>query len=794
MNKIALPVLSVFAPLRENNSCQAAKLQRGFIFLLMVLLGVNGFAQEGIVRGRVSAGNGEPLQGAVVVSDKQKKGTYTNEDGIFSLDLPVGEDKVRISYFGYKAKDIAFTIKRNETTTLRISLEEETVETEVVEIVSDRKTTINQNQATLGKIQIEPSDILDIPSIGAPDLAQYLQVLPGVVFTGDQGGQLYIRGGTPVQNMVYMDGMILYRPFHSIGLFSVFDPDYIRSADLYSAAFPAQFGGRISSVLNIKTRTPDVQRWGGSLNLGPFMSSALVEGPIVKGKREGTGLSGLVSYRRNYMDEVSPDLYDYVNDGVGVPFNFTDIYGKLSLTDGANQLSVFGFSQEDAVNYEVPASTSWESSGGGATFQLLPSAANAIITGNLAFSNYEVSQDNSTEAFPRTSQINGFNGGLDISYLLNSVDELSFGVNILGFTTDFAFTNSFNLQTSQQSNNTEAAIYVRWKKVLLAQEDNALSQQRWVIEPSARVHYFNDQQHLSFEPRLRVKWSLPKVSVSIGTGMFTQNLISAVSDRDIVNFFQGIIAAPPSVPDQIKDHALQTAVHGLAAVEVLPVQGVKIQLEGWVKDFTQLTNINRLRLFEEDPLYITETGLSYGVDVSADIQRKNLGLTLNYGWSKNERTDPVQTYAPVWDRRHSINALLAYKSSAKVSTKRDAKPRWDVNVRWNLGSGFPFTQTQGFFPRLNFDENGTQTDILTQTGELALLLSEDLNAGRLPWFHRLDASVTYRFALGRIILSELTLSAINLYDRQNVFYLDRISNERVDQLPFLPSLNWRLNF
>ncbi|MEM9933315.1 MAG: carboxypeptidase-like regulatory domain-containing protein, partial [Bacteroidota bacterium] len=395
MNTSSENIFGVLTPLCERILREAAKSQRGFIFLLMVLLGVKGFAQDGIVRGRVIAENGEPLQGAVVISENQKKGTYTNEDGIFSLSLPPGEDNIRVSYFGYKQAQQSITVKAEQTTTLRISLKEEVLETQIVEITSDRKTTINRNQATLGKIQIDPTDILDIPSIGAPDLAQYLQVLPGVVFTGDQGGQLYIRGGTPVQNMVYLDGMILYRPFHSIGLFSVFDPDYIRSADLYSAAFPAQFGGRISSVLNIKTRTPDVQSWGGSLNLGPFMSSALVEGPIVKGKREGTGLSALVSYRQNYMDEVSPDLYDYVNDGLGVPFNFTDIYGKLSLTDGANQLSVFGFSQEDAVDYEVPAATSWESSGGGASFQLLPSAANAIISGNLAFSRYEVAQDNS---------------------------------------------------------------------------------------------------------------------------------------------------------------------------------------------------------------------------------------------------------------------------------------------------------------------------------------------------------------------------------------------------------------
>src|SRR5204862_2356678 len=122
-----------------------------------------------------------------------------------------------------------------------------------------------------------------VPSVGGdPDLAQYLQIIPGVIFTGDQGGQLYIRGGTPIQNLVLLDGMVIYNPFHSIGLFSVLDPDIIRGADVYTGGFNADYGGRISSIMDITTRDGNKKRLSGKVSATTFTSKLIFEGPMKK--------------------------------------------------------------------------------------------------------------------------------------------------------------------------------------------------------------------------------------------------------------------------------------------------------------------------------------------------------------------------------------------------------------------------------------------------------------------------------------------------------------------------------
>ena len=192
---------------------------------------------------------------------------------------------------------------------------------------------------------ITPKEIKQLPSVGGePDLAQYLQVVPGVVFTGDQGGQLYIRGGSPVQNKVLLDGMIIYNPFHSIGLFSVFDADIIRNADVYTGGFGAQYGGRISSIMDITTRDGNKNRLAGKVSATTFGAKLLLEGPIVKQKEEGGGSSSFIfSLKNSYLNQTSKSLYSYI-DTNGLPYKFTDLYGKISLNgNNGSKFNLFGF-------------------------------------------------------------------------------------------------------------------------------------------------------------------------------------------------------------------------------------------------------------------------------------------------------------------------------------------------------------------------------------------------------------------------------------------------------------------
>ncbi|MEO0469703.1 MAG: carboxypeptidase-like regulatory domain-containing protein [Bacteroidota bacterium] len=774
-----------------------------FLFLLSFLILSQASAQNGTLRGKVVNTDGEPLPGATIYIPGQQKGAYTNESGIYAVPkLEGGTFEVWAIYFGYDTTKQVIELESVGTVTRGFVLQEKMVFTNEVTITGQQTGRINKTQVETGITSISPQEINLLPSLGSPDLAQYLQVLPGVVFTGDQGGQLYIRGGTPIQNMVLLDGMVIYSPFHSIGLFSVFDPDYIRNVDVYSAAFPGQYGGRISSVVDIKSRNGSFSKVKGKLNVNPFSSAVMLEGPLVKGEKPGSGVSFLISGRQNYIDQTSQSIYSYVNDSVGLPYNFQDLYGKLTLSDGINSANLFGFRHNDNVNFEFPADIGWEASGGGGNFQLLPAGAGAIISGSFAYSDYSTSLESAqSEQFPRNSSISGFSGGLKVGYIFNAVDELAFGTSFLGFQTDYQFTNSFGFQTTQQNSNTEAAIYLKYKKVLQG-TDGDESVQRAVIEPSVHVHYYNNQIAPRFEPRLRAKFNFPRFSISAATGSYSQNLMAAVSDRDVVNLFQGFLSAPTQLPDRIKSTTLQTAWHALGGLEFELVENLTTNVEGWYKGFTQLTNINREKVFPDEPDFITETGKAYGFDVILKYQTANWYAYGTYGWAKVRRTDAIRTYAPVWDRRHNINAVLSYTSGTFPLIEGEGfrrRPKftdrkWEVSVRWSLGSGFPFTQTQGYFEKLNFLDDGALTDVATQNGQLGIILSDELNGGRLPFYHRLDFSAKRRWLVSNAMLVEASASIVNVYNRNNIFYFDRLAFEPVYQLPFIPSLGITLKY
>ncbi len=218
--------------------------------------------------------------------------------------------------------------------------------------ISGRKTQA-KTEVQVSKISVTPKQIRALPSVGGqPDIAQYLTVLPGVVFTGDQGGQLYIRGGSPVQNRILLDGMTLYNPFHSIGFFSVFETELIRNVDVLTGGFNADYGGRISAIVDVKTREGNRKRLSGNFSGGPFQAKAILEGPIVPLKEDGgssisfvlTGKKALI----NQTDEQTCTKTSKMHRSAGIPFNYRDLYGKISLLTGnGTKLNFFGFNYTD---------------------------------------------------------------------------------------------------------------------------------------------------------------------------------------------------------------------------------------------------------------------------------------------------------------------------------------------------------------------------------------------------------------------------------------------------------------
>ncbi|MEZ4686610.1 MAG: hypothetical protein R3B47_11255 [Bacteroidia bacterium] len=251
-----------------------------------------------------------------------------------------------------------------------------------------------------------------------------------------------------------------------------------------------------------------------------------------------------------------------------------------------------------------------------------------------------------------------------------------------------------------------------------------------VFQPSLRLHYFNDQAHVALEPRLRWKLNLPKVSLSFATGLYTQNLLAAQSDRDVVNIFQGFLSAPDAtIPGRTKDHNLQTAFHLLGGIELELLPKLNTTIEVWRKDFTQLININRDKIFPEEPNFITETGEAYGADLALKYQAKALYLYGTYGLARVTRRRRQACISaglglPAYGKPCGCAAPEAFWPDRPCEAGAQIQdPCLGILDALDHGFGLSFTQTQGFFEKLTLDEDGAPTDIFpTKTARWALFL------------------------------------------------------------------------
>jgi len=783
-----------------------------YAFLLFFFLPVLLFAQKGTVRGNVFEKTGaSPIGFATVGLEGTGLGATTDLNGFFTIsDVPVGPQKLKVSFIGYTDYSVDIEIKKGEIVYQNIFLEEGG--TELQEVVVSGKKSQAQAQVQISKIAITAKQIRALPSAGGQaDVAQYLTVLPGVVFTGDQGGQLYIRGGSPVQNRILLDGMTIYNPFHSIGFFSVFETELIRNVDVLTGGFNADYGGRISAVVDVKTREGNRKRLSGVVSGSPFQAKALIEGPILKLKEDGgSSISFVLTGKKALIERSATSLYSYVGDTTkilslfeqpeswkapnrdtnlvrGIPFEYEDIYGKLTLLTGnGSKLNLFGFNYTDGVNYGI-TNFGWKSSGGGLDFTVIPSNSNTIISGVITASGYD-SYIEDADRLPRTSSISGYSAGLNFTNFGRD-SEFKYGIELNGFKTEFEFINFKGYSISQVENTTEISFYSKFRRKIGP----------IVIEPGIRLQYYQSLNDFAFEPRLGLKYNITdRLRFKAAGGFYSQNLLSTVNERDIVNLFVGFLSGPeealykpgtkPGVEANRTDNRLQKSIHAVSGFEIDVTNNFDLNVEGYYKRFTQLIALNRNKLLSTDPNFITETGDAYGIDVSVKIEAKRAYLWGSYSLGYVTRNDGEEVYPPVFDRRHNLNLVGTYQLGKKKA--------WECGVRWNFGSGFPFTQTQGFYNNIPF-QDGVNTDVLggnIQPNDLGILYSDKRNGGRLPYYHRMDISIKRLFKFTKFSNLEVTASATNVYNRPNIFYFDRLRYSRVNQLPILPSLSATFQF
>lgn len=778
-------------------------MQKRIILSLIVLFSFTGaFAQNGIIKGFVyDKANGEPMVFTNVLLLGTKLGVQTDVNGYFSISVPEGAYTIFTSLIGYDTLKVAVTVKSGQVVNKKLYLSQKQLQMKGVEISAKKIEKVTQINA--GTITVTPREMKLLPSAGGePDIAQYLQVVPGVIFTGDQGGQLYIRGGAPSQTGILLDGVTIYNPFHSIGLYSVFETDAIRNVDIQTAGFNAQYGNRTSAILDVRTKDGNKNRLSGKLSASPIMARAMLEGPIVRESKEGSSSTTfLLSLKHSYLEETSKSIYGSLGEPFksSLPYNFTDAYGKVTFSgENGSKLNLFGFNFDDRAKVLNPvthvntADFHWNAVGGGTTFVVTPGSSSALISGRFAYSKYNIDY-NEVNYKPRSSVIDGFEGGLDFTYFLSGYSQLRYGIEVSGFHTGLDYFNSVGANTTLDRRNTLAGVYVVYRKNF---------NKKFVFEPGFRLQYYASIAQPSPEPRLGMKYNISeKVRLKGAAGMYSQNIISTKSDRDIVNFFTGFVLSPDeqitNTKQQVVNNNLQTAYHLLGGIEV-DVQNVEFNLEPWMKNFTKNIELSRTKVVNLDPNFVAGNGKAYGVDLSAKYSGKRI-----YFWGvvsyqqvtyetlvrENNNTAgaiQVQSYPPPFDRRININLLTSYTAGKKKD--------WEISLRYNLGSPFPFTQTQGYNEQLSLLSNGIGTNYLQQNGQIGLIYATEINGGRLSWYHRLDLSVRKKFRLSENSNIEAMGSVTNVYNRNNIFYVDRIANTRVYQLPLFPSLSLSWNF
>jgi hypothetical protein len=743
---------------------------------------------------------GEPILYTSVYLEGTTYGASTDVNGYFSLThIPVGDYVVVVGSLGYDTVREKVKLSKDLILSKKFYLQETNIVLGQVEIsAKDKAKTTQTNVSTY---IITPQDMKSIPTLGGqPDLAQYLQVLPGVVFTGDQGGKLYIEGGQPIQNLVLLDGMTVFNPFHSIGLFSVFDGDVLSDATVYAGGFNAEFGDRISSVMDIHTRDGNKKRVSGKVDISPFGAHALVEGPLLKNPTDDpdkTSASFILSVKNSFLGQTSKTLYPYIDSGKGVPFDYADYYGKVSLNFASgSKLNVSGFDNTDNVNYPGIVAVNWQQAGGGFDFLFVPNSTNSLTDWYMNYSEYGISM---TEAdiSPSSSSISTFNLGFKGTGFHGNT-TIYYGVNISATETGYNFYNSANRSISDSLNSDELSGYVKIKFIT--------KNKRFVIEPGFHLQYYGSFGIASPEPRFDMKYNATtNFRLKFAAGLYSQNLVSAIDERDVVDLFYGVLTSPPTsdIPSTLKQQngtvdtitsPLQRAFHITGGFEYEPVKRVHINVEAYEKVFLQTTTLNYNKIYDDntsnlniaDTLkkpFLVETGKAYGADISIRYDYKDFSFYGVYSLGYVTYWDGSTSYPPPFDRRNNVNLVVSYQFGKDKS--------WQVNVRFNYGSGFPFTPTQGFYPMTPF--SNINTNYTTTNSQLGVLYG-GFDSERLPDYARMDISAAKSMKLSQNVGLEFNASIINVLDRANIFYYNRITGQIVNQLPIMPSLSVGMTF
>lgn len=703
----------------------------------------------------------------LVLSDGQ--GTSSASDGWFSLPaLKPGTDTLRFSHIGYKSKEIIVSITAGQNKFLEITLQPDVIPLQPVTKTGEA----SEFERATGRFELSPRTLKSYPAIGEADVLRAVQTIPGVTRGHELSTGFYVRGGRNDQNLILLDDITIYTPYHLFGFFSIFDVDALEHAVLYKGGFGAEYGGRLSSVLELRTRSGNSRSLNLHGQLSLLSSKVLAEGPL------GERGSWLVSYRRSYIDLlvnlVAPDVFPYsFNDFVATVTYPVSRNARLKLTSfwqkdsyKPRRRSETGAGPEERINEDVV----WQNRALGLTYEWLISPtmfSRTTIYGSYYNAMYRVDD----QRFFFGALVPRLEFDLDNHIRDLSVKQTLTWTGLSGhtLTTGLHYHNldyGLNLTTNVVDYDPSISAPDLHELGLFAEDAWQLNPS-WQLTAGLRFNYFSNLQTAALVPRLALTTQLSRThTLKLSAGRYHQNVITANTADDVLAPYE------VWVPLQ-KQHRLASAWHTTAAWVAELSDLYTLRAEAYWKDLANIGILNRGRFLDSDPILHQYDGQAWGLEILAEKKGGRLSGWLGYHFNRTYLDIDGQKVAPSFYRKHSVTLTGEYNFNKK----------WSVGFSWMLASGQPYQLVVGEY------------EVPGSTGGV---IETDPNFYTYPPYHRLDVSFFRHFHKKNWHLT-LYLQIQNLYFQRNYVYPDRQvflnGLEHTDKfaLPILPTLGLRFN-
>ena len=717
----------------------------------------------------------ETLISATVTIKGTKLGSLTNKNGFFSITkIPTGKNTVVVTYVGYERQEVPLEFTSGESKKMTFSLKRAAVMSE--EIVVRGEGEMEKREITVSRVDIPVEQLSQIRIGGEADVFRSLQYLPGVLTSSQLSSGLYIRGGSPDQNLVLIDGSTVYNPSHLLGFFSTFNADAIKDVDLIKGGYPAEYGGRLSAVLDLTQKDGNRNEFEGLASIGAISSRLSVQGPVGNG-------AFFLGGRRTYLELITALVPEDPEEPLP-DFSFYDVNAKITQNISDNDIvSLSGFLTRDDLGLDAP----------GIDFAVGIGNRAGALRWNHIFGDDLYSVVN----LSGSRYINGFNGGNGgLRFLVeNTITDYTLKGNVdwfasgdATFKSGFEITNYiFNYLQNTTGSDTTAPpgtqdagltnLTIRdWTYAAFAQGNYQLTDLLGV-QAGLRVDYLDQLKQTTYDPRIALRYQLqPEVVVKGAWGIFHQYLhLASLPD---FSFFDTWLPTDSSArPGR--------SYHYVLGVETTPWEGYDLNIDIYYKTLEGINELNRTntRAGTVSQIFYTGVGNSYGAEVF--LQKREGRLTGWFGYGLGFITaqfDSINNgaeFRPKYDRRHDLKLVAQYKIN----------DRWEVGLSFSFQSGQSYTGATSRF-RSVLPGDSVASDIIIPSQRYGL---------RLPPSHQLNLSANYSSTLFGLPM-RLLIDVFNVYSRRDIWFrrydtsTDQTEVTDVRLLPIIPSIALEIKF